>query len=101
MINAKFTDFTNNSNWVEGLVYDEFGFPKYQFQAKLFDEPSEYGIDEGRVSKLCIVDTLRPMGETFVSYDRGWDIKPTKEFKTYYEAVLELLENSPKRFEND
>ncbi|WP_035796535.1 DUF7678 domain-containing protein [Butyrivibrio sp. MB2005] len=40
--------------------------------AKVYDEGSEYGIEEGRISKLMIkVD-----GKTTLAYDRGWDIQP-------------------------
>ena len=30
---------------------------------------------------------------------RGWDIKPTKEARPYYKAVLKLLELTPRRFD--
>jgi len=40
--------------WMEGFI------GKYKFQAKVYDEPSEYGIKDGRVSKLCVYDdTMR------------------------------------------
>ena len=40
--------------------------------AKVYDEGSAYGINEGRISKLMIkID-----GKTTLSYDRGWDIEP-------------------------
>ena len=42
------------------------------YWAKVYDEPSEYGIDNGRISKLMIkVD-----GKTTLAYDRGWDLEP-------------------------
>ena len=60
--------------WKEGTI----GIPKKygggiaHFWAKVYDEGSIYGIDEGRISKLMIkID-----GKTVVSYDRGWDIEP-------------------------
>ena len=87
---AEFTDFNTNSNWVEGVCGE------YRFQAKLFDEGSEFGIDEGRVSKLAIQDAN---GDWVVNYDRGWDIEPIEQYKDCYTAIMELLENSPKRFE--
>lgn len=86
---AKFTEFNNSSNWVSGKVND------YEFGAKLFDEGSNYGIDNGRVSKLSIYNSE----DTIVNYDRGWDIEPKEEHKEYYNSVMELLEKSPKRFE--
>ena len=42
------------------------------YWAKVYDEPSCYGIDEGRISKL----TIKINGKTVVNYDRGWDIEP-------------------------
>lgn len=87
---AEFTEFTSHTNWCQGTV------AKYTFSAKLFDEPSKLGIKNGRVSKLTItdIDFL-----TIVAYERGWDIEPKRKHKKYYKAVMELLENSPKRFE--
>jgi len=54
-------------NWVTGRVSD------FTFQAKVFADPSEFGINDGRISKLWIVDF---QGKTVVSYDRGRDIQP-------------------------
>ncbi|WP_297419750.1 hypothetical protein [Clostridium sp.] len=87
---AKFTKFDSTTNWVSGVVED------YKFEAKLFDEGSVFGIDEGRVSKLSILDNKNVW---LVNYDRGWDIEPKEDFKEIYNTVMELLENSPKRFE--
>lgn len=85
---AEFTEFKNNDNWVEGKVEN------YKFSAKIFDEGSEFGINEGRVSKLCIADEK---DECIVNYDRGWDIEPEEKDMEYYNAVMELLEDAPKR----
>jgi hypothetical protein len=100
-VDAKFTKFDNSSNWVEGTV------DKYKFQSKLFDEGSTYGIDGGRVSKLAIWDERVRMKELnffkacIVNYDRGWDIEPFEDQKCYFNAAMNLLENSSKRFENE
>jgi len=45
---AIFTKFESGTNWCDGKV------GKYNFQAKLFDVGSEFGIEGGRVSKLAI-----------------------------------------------
>lgn len=42
--------------------------------AKVFDEPSDFGIERGRVSKLFITDAS---GECVASYERGWDQPPS------------------------
>lgn len=54
---------------------------------KDYEEPSEYGINGGKISKLQIkID-----GKTVCNYDRGWDVKPTcKEA----EITLSILLNA-------
>lgn len=55
-----------------------------------FDEPSKYGINKGKISKLWIAKE-KPR-ETLVSYDRGWDKKVTsktpKLAKDIYKEVI-------------
>lgn len=56
------------------------------YTAKIYDEGSMYGINEGRISKL----TLKQGKETVANYDRGWDIPPkTTEAKKALEILLE------------
>ena len=67
----------NNRLWHEGTIgINAFSEDKKtvgaRYWVKAYDEGSEFGIDGGRISKLRI--TIN--GETVVSYDRGWDIKP-------------------------
>ena len=57
--------------------------------AKHFEEPSKFGINNGRISKLWI----REEGEIepCVSFDRGWDVKPkTKAAKAVYNEILAM-----------
>jgi len=95
---AEFATFQQGENWCNGTVGG------YVFEAKSFDTGSSFGIDNGRVSKLVIkrADTVGNGNGYFdgvvVSYDRGWDIEPTPEVRPYFDAVMELLENAPKRF---
>ena len=95
---AVFTKFVMGKNWCSGEVGD------YIFEAKSFDTGSHFGINGGRVSKLSIKrkDTVGNGQGWFdgvvVNYDRGWDIKPTKEVMAEYKAVMDLLENAPARF---
>lgn len=95
---AIFTEFKPDTNWCDGVV------GKYKFQAKLFDVGSSFGIDGGRVSKLAIWDEEeRHKSQSFhkaciMNYDRGWDIKCSEENKPFFNAVMNLLENAPKRF---
>ena len=54
----------------------------YEWQAKVYEKPSEFGINGGRVSKLFI----RPVGlgwqPALISYDRGWDKRPETQDAT-------------------
>lgn len=43
------------------------------YTIKVFDKPSEFGINHGKISKL----QLKQDGEIVANYDRGWDIHPT------------------------
>lgn len=90
VMKAQFTKFPKDNNWVSGIC------DNVTFNAKLFDNGSIFGINKGRVSKLSICDHD---GRCIVCYERGWFIKPIDSVKPYFDAVMELLENSPKRFE--
>lgn len=58
-----------------------------KFEAKVYEEGSKFGIDDGRVSKLFIRDAA---GRTILSYDRGWDVLPeTDEHCALASALLE------------
>ena len=62
----------------------------YYIEMKRFDEPSKFGIQNGRISKLRIVDYQYIEGEE-ISYDRGWSShwrKAPKEMQAVYRAVL-------------
>lgn len=68
----------------------------YSWEAKVYDEPSRYGIYGGRVSKLRIRDCFR---NWVVNYDRGWDVVPEGETIGIFEELLVYLENLPLRKE--
>lgn len=59
-----------NGNWVEGEI------DGFTFTAKIFQEPSHYGIQGGRISALELKDDK---GEKELNYSRGWDIQPKDE----------------------
>jgi hypothetical protein len=55
------------------------------YQVKHYDETSSFGINEGKISKL----SLSQGGKIIANYDRGWDIKPTRESaKIAFEMLL-------------
>ena len=43
-----------------------------EYWVKSFENASEYGINEGRISKLSV----NRDDQEIISYDRGWDIEP-------------------------
>lgn len=49
-----------------------------------FEESSQYGIDGGKISKL----EIRKDDELVCRYERGWDVKPTEEVKTFYNKII-------------
>jgi hypothetical protein len=55
--------------WLSGHVTKA---PAYTFHAKVYDAGSEFGIDNGRISKLTVFHN----GNAVMHYDRGWDQKP-------------------------
>lgn len=76
-----------NGNWHEGVI----GIPgksgkmtAAKYWVKAYDEPSEYGIEEGRISKM----TVEINGQTVCNYDRGWDIYPETEEANLAYAIL-------------
>lgn len=92
MNNIRFIDFPMDTNWVSGEVNNG----EYTFKSKLFDEGSECGIDDGRISKLTIYNDNN---DCIVHYDRGWDIEPEgEEAQEVFLLITEFLENSPQRF---
>ena len=76
--------------WVQGIVTD--GKETYEFCAKVFDEKSIYGINNGRVSKLGVRYKTTPI----INYDRGWDLRPEECYKPIYKALMKTLKYLPK-----
>ena len=57
----------------------------YRIQMVRFDEPSQYGIRLGRISKLWVAEAGN---EPVINFDRGWDVRPkTAEAKTMLAAI--------------
>jgi hypothetical protein len=89
----------DQTGWITAIIEGRW------VQAKVYDEPSMYGINEGRVSKLAIskTDTRDPNLNFFdqmdYNYDRGLDFKRrTLPVATLRKIVAEL-EALPKIFE--
>ena len=61
----------------------------YKGQMLAFDEPSKYGIDGGRISKLYIKD--KKTDKDVIVYDRGWAVKPSSvKAKKYLDELVTL-----------
>ena len=51
-----------------------------------FPKASQWGIDNGRISKLEIRNKDK---KVVCNYDRGWDVKPTdKKVKDFYDEII-------------
>lgn len=78
--------------WKEGTVAIPIGNGKYiavHYTAKVYDEPSDFGINEGRISKL----ELRQDGRIVYNYDRGLDLDcQTEEAELALEILLKEYE---------
>jgi len=97
--------------WVEGTLEEtlpdrSYVGDSYSFQAKVYNEGSKFGINQGRISKLAVwKNDPEHKGfyrETIANYDRGWDIQPKDE--TAVEILQKIvlgLEESPKQHLND
>lgn len=84
-----------NDLWINGNV--STNGKEYRINAKVFLDGSEFGIDNGQISKLFIVD--KSTNKTIVNYDRGWETKPDKSFEPIYaeiiKALVEFRNNNP------
>lgn len=75
----------------------KIGMYMFKVEAKIYDEPSKYGIDNGRISKLYLTKVpcpLENLNDTTVvaHYDREWVIKPNDDFDIKaYETAKKLL----------
>ena len=75
-----------DTNWTRGTATLPNG-RRFIFDIKHFKEPSSFGIEEGRISKLFIMTEVRR--STVALYDRGWDIRPkSPDVRAVYEALL-------------
>ena len=72
--------------WMKGDI--EINGVGYNLQAKVYIEPSDFGINGGQVSKLFVSNE----DETLISYDRGWDVLSPKVTPDILEDIVEALE---------
>jgi len=64
----------------------------YHFEALVFAEPSQYGIDGGQVSKLYVWDgPNKKRGKALAVYERGWELEPGEDGRPVVEFVVQEL----------
>ena len=78
--------------WTAGRIetlsgVDHYESYIYEFEAKVYDLPSKYGINEGRISKLSVKDMRTDV--EIVGYDREWYLEPKRSQE--YAIVNALL----------
>lgn len=67
--------------WKQGKLDD------CEYWVKSYDEPSIFGVSEGRISKL----TVKRDGNEIINFDRGWDKEPaTTEDREVLSRILEM-----------
>lgn len=72
--------------WIKGsFAVDGICF---SYEAKVFDEGSQFGINGGRISKLNVRTTFTV--NTVMQYDRGWIVRPKTVFE---EKALDYILN--------
>ena len=73
--------------WNEGIIACPTTGGKYKYWAKVYDTDSEFGINQGRVSKL----TICKVGEyeNLYNWDRGLDVDcANDEVRTVLNIIL-------------
>ena len=83
--------FSKSDNWVGGEL--EYNGATYKVRAKVFDEPSRYGINNGRISKLWVKEDGYPV---VIDYDRGW----VDGVSPYNEDLLNFVMKEVEKFKD-
>jgi len=65
----------------------------YHFEALVFAEPSQYGMDGGQVSKLYLwaAGPRGKRGESLAVYERGWELEPEEDVRQVVEMLVAEL----------
>jgi len=64
----------------------------YHFEALVFGEPSQYGIDGGQVSKLYLwTGPKKKGGQEAAVFERGWELEPNDEVRPVVEFLVREL----------
>ncbi len=78
--------------WLKGTV------DNFMFQAKVCDEASGFGINNGRVIKLHVEKYRgeKPPKEV-IAFERGWDKRPRGKYKGVAQALIRFCESLPEQ----
>ena len=80
--------------WVKGIFYID-GI-ELAYSAKVFEEPSPFGINGGTVSKLSVClswNCIPNWDHQLLGYDRGWYQEPTDDIaKKALEYLLRFFD---------
>lgn len=57
--------------WIKGTAV--CNGREYRFEVKVYDQPSEQGIEGGRISKLWLAPKGGNFRNTILNYDRKWE----------------------------
>lgn len=77
------------NDWTQGRAVINKNM--YFFEIKHFEEPSVFGINDGRISKLHITDYPNLKDKNEIAYERGWCKhwrKAPREMQAVYRAIL-------------
>lgn len=83
-LNITLAEHLYDGNWVIGYI------DSFRFMAKVYDEPSKYGLNGGKISKLCINGIL--------DYERGWQVTNKAAEPMLNQLVAFLEKNTMKWF---
>lgn len=81
--------FDHWDQWVTVLIHTMNG--SYSVDAKIYNEGSKFGICNGRVSKIRILNY--PDGSLAYNYDRGLDVDRIEKDDLF--EILRVLEDAP------
>ena len=87
IVEYKLSNSKDNPVWITGYVSTDENI--YNVRGKVFMIGSEFGIDNGPISKLHI--RLKDTNKLICNYDRGWDVRPDSKYKDDIKAIMKLL----------
>lgn len=86
--NLELKNASKDPTWITGKV--NVDDKSYDVQAKVYMEDSNFGIDNGKISKLIVYNPKD--NTTIIDYDRGWNKKPDdKSSEDLYNYLISEL----------